>query len=66
MEGEAWAYFNCLACHRVAPHTLDEKKCPLCDSTNGEIIDAKRLDEVKAGAFWNIDPETGKRAKKKK
>ena len=66
MEGEACVYFNCLGCHRVAPDTLDEKKCPLCDSTNGEIIDAKRLDEVKAGAFWNIDPETGKRAKKKK
>lgn len=61
-------FFRCFACHKVAP-LLDtaEKKCPLCSSLNGEVISAQRVREgLEAGAFFNIDPKTGQRAKNKK
>jgi hypothetical protein len=60
-------FFNCFNCHKVAPLTeAAEKKCPLCGSANGEAITGQRFDEgMKAGAFFNIDPKTGKRAKSK-
>lgn len=61
-------FYNCFACHRVAPLSdATEKRCPLCDSQNGQVISDQRLEEgLKAGAFFNIDPKTGKRAKDKR
>jgi len=44
-----------------------EKKCPSCGSANGEVLTNERFNEVlKAGAFYNIDPKTGKVAKNKR
>lgn len=59
-------FYNCFNCHKVAPlNASAERKCPLCGSENGEVLTDERFDEgFKAGAFYNIDPETGKRAKK--
>lgn len=60
-------FYSCFACHKVAP--LDEnaeRKCPLCGSQNGAEVSGQRVDEgLKAGALFNIDPKTGKRAKSK-
>lgn len=59
-------FFNCLDCHKVVPIIGSvEKKCPLCGSENGETLTNERFDEgFQAGAFYNINPKTGKRAKK--
>lgn len=61
-------FYNCFNCHKVMPLLgADEKKCPSCGSTNGEVISAQRFEEgFKAGVFYNIDPRTGKRAKNKR
>lgn len=61
-------FFQCNSCHRVTPLLQSqEKKCPLCDSTNGDIRSASQIDEMmKAGAVWNVDPKTGDPAKKRK
>jgi hypothetical protein len=62
------AAFNCFSCHKVTPFFESVmKKCPSCGSANGEVISNKRLKEgMDAGVFYNIDPRTGKRAKKKR
>ena len=61
-------FFNCFNCQKVAPLLEPEKKsCPLCGSSNGEIISGSRLKEgMEAGVFFNIDPKTGKREKPKR
>jgi len=61
-------FFECFACKKVAP-LLDETMtvCPSCGSSNGQAISADRVKQsIEAGAFFNIDPRTGKRAKKKR
>lgn len=60
-------FYNCFTCHKVAPlPDTTEKRCPLCGSLNGEIVSGQRVEEgLKACAFFNIDPKTGKRAKDK-
>ena len=61
-------FYNCVDCHKVAPLAdIGEKKCPLCGSTNGEVVTGQRVEDgLKAGVFFNIDPKTGKRAKNKR
>ena len=61
-------FFNCLACRKVAPIIgAQEAKCPSCGSTNGELLSHERFNEgFKAGVLFNIDPKTGKPAKKKR
>ena len=61
-------FFNCFGCSKVAPLIGNvERKCPSCGSTNGEVISQERFNAgFKAGAFYNIDPRTGGRAKKKR
>ena len=59
--------YECFDCKKV---TLlmwgDVTTCPSCGSSNGQIIDKKKVDEgLEAGAYFNIDPKTGKPAKKK-
>jgi rRNA maturation endonuclease Nob1 len=61
--------YECFTCRRVflLPDSVDKSKCPSCGGTNGHVISAKRVKEgMKAGTFSNIDPRTGKRAKKKR
>ena len=62
------AFFNCFRCSRVAPLLKpDEKMCPLCGSSNGEIVSSEKVTTgMKTGVFFNIDPKTGKRAKPKR
>jgi hypothetical protein len=61
-------FYNCFACRKVAPLAEStQEKCPACGSTNGERISNERFNEgFKAGVFFNIDPKTGKPAKKKR
>ncbi|MFL9921586.1 hypothetical protein PQR75_40795 [Paraburkholderia fungorum] len=61
-------FFECFACMKVMPLVRPEEKvCPGCGSTNGQIISSERVKEgMEAGTFYNIDPRTGKRAKKKR
>lgn len=60
--------FECFNCHKVLPLATDKSdKCPSCGSSNGQIVDEQRVkDSMDAGAYFNIDPKTGKPAKKKK
>jgi hypothetical protein len=58
--------YQCFDCQRVFVG-VTERKCPSCGGTNGQLLSKERLDEgMKSGAIYNIDPKTGKRAKKKK
>ena len=61
-------FFHCFACRKVTPLLgSGEKRCPSCASANGEVIPGQRVTEgLEAGVFFNIDPRTGERAKKKK
>ena len=62
-------FFLCHSCHRVVPFIDKEpvKKCPSCGSGNGEIITGDRVKEgMDSGVYFDIDPRTGKRAKKKR
>ncbi|MBU0945527.1 MAG: hypothetical protein KJ804_09175 [Proteobacteria bacterium] len=60
--------YNCFDCSKVTPFFgKDEEQCPLCGSKNGEIISNERMKEgMDSGVFYNIDPKTGKRVKKKR
>lgn len=61
-------FYDCFRCRKVMPLIgTAEKKCPSCGSANGEILTDERFNEgFKAGTFYNIDPKTGKPAKKKR
>lgn len=62
-------FFHCFSCLKVQPlagSSDAEKKCPSCGGTNGEVLSADRVKSgMDAGVFYNIDPKTGGRAKKK-
>ena len=62
------AAYNCFSCSKVTPSVAeDTTKCPLCGNENGEVISNERVKEsLDSGAFYNIDPRTGKRSKKKR
>lgn len=62
------AAFHCFKCNKVVPlFDKPSDKCPICDSTNGHPISGQRLEEgLDSGAFYNIDPRTGKAKKPKK
>jgi hypothetical protein len=43
-----------------------KRKCPSCGDEGGEVLPHERVKQgLKAGVYHNIDPNTGKRAKKK-
>ena len=65
--GDMWNY-ECLDCKRVfMALTGDEKKCPRCGGTSGRVVSHENLEKgFEAGAYYNIDPATGKRSKKKR
>jgi len=62
------AAFECFNCHKVISFVQkNTEKCPSCGSPHGQIISNERLMYgLRAGVFFNIDPNAGKRAKKKK
>jgi len=60
-------WFSCFDCQKVMPVTIDAIKCISCGSTRGELLPPERVKEgFEAGAYFNIDPKTGKRAKHKR
>lgn len=59
--------FECFSCMRVTVLSGPVDKCPSCGSANGQVVSADRLREgFEAGVYYNIDPKTGGRAKKRK
>jgi len=61
-------FYHCLICRKIAPLADGaEAKCPICGGTNGEELTAQRVERgMKSGAYFDIDPKTGGRAKKKR
>lgn len=62
-------FFQCFNCRKVFPlFEVNEKTiCPFCESVKVEAVSREEFDtKHKAGVFFNIDPKTGERAKKKK
>jgi hypothetical protein len=61
-------YYECFSCGKVIPLIgSEERKCPSCSGTNGEILSQERFDEgFKAGTYYNIDLRTGRQAKTKR
>ena len=61
--------FECFSCRKVAPllHGDKDDECPVCGSSNGQIVDSNRVREgMKAGVYYDIDPRSGGRAKQSK
>jgi len=61
--------YECFTCRKVSSFTErdDQTKCPTCGGTNIRLLSEERVREgMKAGAYFNIDPRTGKRAKPKR
>lgn len=67
-ENSMAQFFECFGCKKVVLLSDDTKKvCPGCGSANGQIIPFDRVKQgMDAGVFYNIDPRTGKPAKKKR
>jgi predicted RNA-binding Zn-ribbon protein involved in translation (DUF1610 family) len=61
-------FYHCFKCRKVVPLIgTAKRKCPSCGDEGGEVISQERFEEgFEAGVYYNIDPRTGKRAKKKK
>jgi hypothetical protein len=61
-------WFECFDCRKVGPILSGaETKCAACGSVNGEILSAERFKEgFDAGVYFNIDPRTGKPAKRRR
>ena len=61
-------FFSCFSCKKIMLLSGGvEKTCPSCGGVNGEALSHKRVNEgMAAGAYFNIDPATGKPAKKKR
>jgi hypothetical protein len=61
-------WFRCNSCKRLfALIHGPTKTCPSCGGSSGETVSGEHVGEgVEAGAYFNIDPRTGKRSKKKK
>ena len=60
--------WECFDCKKVfVTGNKAETECPSCGSANGRIATGNRIKEgLESGAYWNIDPRTGKRQKKKR
>ena len=66
-------WYECFDCRNLSPisdgdnQSPEERKCSTCGTTHGQVISHERMkDGLEAGVFFNIDPRTGKRAKKKR
>ena len=64
-------WLHCFQCAKIWPllggaEEHIKRECSDCGSTNVEILSQEEFDKgVERGAIYNIDPKTGKRAKKK-
>ena len=59
-------FYECFTCRKVL-FTDKADKCPSCGGTNGQEIPDELVSKgMEAGTYFNIDPTTGGRAKKKK
>ena len=62
-------YYHCRGCSTVRPLLIGDaaKKCASCGKADGYVISQEQFEKsFKAGAFFNVDPRTGKRAKTKR
>jgi hypothetical protein len=66
-------WYQCFTCREVSlisdvdKQSPEERTCSICGTNNGRVISHERAKEgLDAGVFFNIDPRTGKRGKKKR
>ena len=63
-------FFECFDCTKVSPvmsADADTNVCPGCGSPNGRRVERSQFDKAyEAGTYYDIDPKTGGRAKKKR
>jgi len=61
-------YYQCFSCKMAFPLTREgDPKCPSCGKNHGEVLSPERFAQgMESGVIFNIDPRTGKRAKKRK
>jgi hypothetical protein len=66
-------WYHCFTCKKLTPiskrdkQSPDEMTCSICGTNNGEVISGERaMEGLAAGVFFNIDPKTGKGAKKRR
>jgi len=60
-----WECFDCKKVSVTGNEGVEE--CPSCGNSNGRSVSGKRIKEgLESGVYWNIDPRTGKRQKKKR
>jgi phage FluMu protein Com len=61
-------WYECPHCQKVVMLSEGkEKKCSTCDATDGVALSHEQVVEGReAGTYFNIDPGTGKRAKKRR
>ena len=57
---------ECFDCRKVFPFQ-EKEECPSCAGANVRVISKDQLREgMDSGIYYNIDPSTGKRMKKKR
>lgn len=63
-------YWHGITCRTVVPlidAASSEKVCPICGTRNGYVVPHDEFAEgFDAGTYFNIDPRTGRRAKKRR
>jgi LSD1 subclass zinc finger protein len=61
--------YECFSCRKVSMFAdgEDQTKCSTCEGTNIQLLSGQRVREgMEAGVYFNIDPKTGERAKRKR
>jgi hypothetical protein len=60
-------WFRCNDCKKAFPLLGNaEAKCSSCGGSRGEVVSQEHIREgTQAGAYFNIDPRTGKPSRKK-
>lgn len=62
-------FYECFACRKVSMFSEhdDQTECPTCGGTSIQLLSKQHVREGKeSGVYFNIDPKTGGRAKRKK
>jgi hypothetical protein len=59
-------YYECFDCRQAFPMLGTSKIKCLCGSTNGRKVPDEQFEKgFEHGLYYNIDPQTGKRTKKR-
>jgi hypothetical protein len=61
-------FYHSFKCRKVMPLVgTAKRKCPSCGDEGGKVLPQERVKQgLEAGVYHKIDPNTGKRAKKKR